>query len=85
MQESSLIPTSLIVRYIEDKYGLLVLRETVSRKLRYRTKKNYPKDDDCKNLVYFLVENRRKDPQMYLRVQLAEDNSLKAVCWGYGE
>ena len=75
-----MIPISLIVQYIEDKYGLLVRRETVFRKARYRIKKNYPKDNDCKKLVYFFVENRRKDPQMYLRVQLAEDNSLKAVC-----
>ena len=85
MRESSMIPISLIVRYIEDKYGILVRRENVSRKLRYRTQKKYPRDDDCKQLVYYLSENRKKDPHMYMRVQLGEDNSLKAVCWGYRE
>ena len=85
MRHSSMIPTSMIVRYIEDKYGLLLHREKISRKLRYTMQKKYPKDDDCKQLVYFLSESRTREPHMYMRVQLREDKSLKAVCWGYRE
>ena len=82
MKKSSLIPTGLIVRYLEDRYGFLLKRDSFARKLRYQLRKKYPLDEDCRTLIGTLVNMQSKDPGMYVRVDIAGHTALNAVCWG---
>ena len=58
MKNSALIPTRKMIRYLEEKYSILLHTKNDSRRLRYHMKKLYPQEDDCHRLVSYLVKSR---------------------------
>ena len=84
MKDISVFPTELIIRHLEDQYGMVLRRDVFSRKLRYEMRKRYPRDNDCSAMLAALVQMQQNDPRTFLRVQTV-GSSLRAVCWGHRE
>ena len=82
MKDSAMIPTTVIVRYLEERYNILIKRDKVSRKLKYEMDKKYPANRDCQNMLHALVRMQEKNPRMLLRTQTAKGQALYSVCWG---
>ena len=85
MRGKSLIPSTKVIRYLQDKYGLCISREVIIRKMRNEMRKLFPPQKDCGALVSSLVNMRDESPGMFLKVRETHDSALNAICWGKRE
>ena len=85
LKDTSMLPTELIIRHLEDKYDMILCRDTIRDKLRYEMRKRYPRDDDCKSMLGALFNMHRRDPGLFVRVQTDGPTKLRAVCWGQSD
>ena len=83
MKHKSLVATEDVVRHLEDKYGFLINRQALGRKLRWHLRKNHPAERDSHFLVQNLLELTTKMPDMFARTRMAENRTLHAVCWSF--
>lgn len=83
MHHSSYVDFSLVVRYLEDKYGFIINSEGLKKRLRWLASKRHPKEMDCENLKQALITLRNRDIGSVSYVSKRADNAMDCVCWAF--